>query len=178
MSSNRSTLIGVASATVTAAVSYMLYQSISQYGVEGTIRYIWVGDPYHALQRQYLTILKKGAQARIKEEKRLNEIEEALDRARLDSIDDHTRKETTTTREIVKAWIENYPSLEKSLAQTSQTLDRLAAQVDGVLLSKTDPNSKISQEIKREKKLLSKQLVLDMERCDALICSFSVLQEQ
>jgi hypothetical protein len=51
---------------------------------------------------------------------------------------------------------------------------------DGVLLSTTEDGSASSHiltELKRRKKLLSKQLVLDMERCDALITFFQLLQE-
>lgn len=178
MPSNYSPLVRLTGATLTAAASYMLYRSIQEYGWSGTIRYIWVGDPYPDLAREYLQLLEKAAKSRSKEEKRLNEIEEALDRARLDSVDDTITHQNKTTKEIVMAWIANYPGLEKALAQSSHTLDRVAAQVDGVLLSKVDSNSKISQNLKRRKKHLSKQLVLDMELCDALMVSYQVLQEE
>ena len=151
MPSNHSPWVGLAGATLTAAASYMIYRSIEEYGLDGTIRYIWVGDPYPDKAREYKELLDKAAKSRSKEENRLNEIEEALDRARLDSVDDSTNHKKAT-KEIVIAWIANYPTLEKSLAQSSHTLDKVAAQVDGVLLSKVDSNSKISQDLKKRKK--------------------------
>jgi hypothetical protein len=118
--------------------------------------------------------LDEADQSRKSQERLIAAIEEALERARLDSIDD-----TKTTREIVKAWITIFrpKNLEKSLSQLDTVLDKLAAKVDGILISAAD-NSRVFQELKRRKKLLSKQLVLAMERTDALLASYRILQEQ
>jgi hypothetical protein len=180
MSSNRTPWVGIAGATLSVAASYCLYQSVSEYGWEGALRYIWEGDPYAPAIRDYMHILDQVEKLRVTQEIRINTVEEALERARLDSVDDDSR--ATTTKEIVKLWIEYYSpkSLEKALGDISHILDRLAAQVDGVLLSTTEDGSASSHiltELKRRKKLLSKQLVLDMERCDALITFFQLLQE-
>jgi hypothetical protein len=147
---------------------------VSQYGWDGTLRYIWEGDPYSPKVRHYMETLDDADQSRKSQERLIAAIEEALERARLDSIDD-----TKTTREIVKAWITIFrpKNLEKSLSQLDTVLDKLAAKVDGILISAAD-NSRVFQELKRRKKLLSKQLVLAMERTDALLASYRILQEQ
>jgi hypothetical protein len=167
----------IAGATLSVAASYWMYQSVSEYGLEGTFRYIWEGDPYTPAIREYVETLEQAEKSRVTQELRINAIEEALERARLDSVDD-----VRTTKEVVRLWMANYApkNLEKSLADLSNLLDRLAAQVDGIVLSKGDANasSHVLQELKRRKKLLSKQLVLDMERCDVLTASYQVLQEK
>jgi hypothetical protein len=174
MSSTRNVIAVTATATITAAASYWLHHSVSQYGWDGTLRYIWEGDPYSPKVRHYMETLDDADQSRKSQERLIAAIEEALERARLDSIDD-----TKTTREIVKAWITIFrpKNLEKSLSQLDTVLDKLAAKVDGILISAAD-NSRVFQELKRRKKLLSKQLVLAMERTDALLASYRILQEQ
>jgi hypothetical protein len=185
MSSNRIPWLGIAGATLSAAASYcFLHQSVSnKYGWEGALRYIREGDPYAPVIREYMRILDLVEKSGVAQEIRINTVEEALERAKLDSGVDADSRATTTKEEIVlKLWIEYYSptSLKKALGDISHILDRLAAQVDGVLLSTTEDGSASSHiltELKRRKKLLSKQLVLDMERCDALITFFQVLQE-
>jgi hypothetical protein len=175
MSSTRNAIAVTATASITAAVSYWIYQSASQYGWEGTLRYIWEGDPYSPKVRHCMETLDEADKSRKSQERLIAAIEEALERARLDSIDD-----TKITKEIVGAWLANFrpKNLEKSLSQLDSALDKLAAKVDGILISAQDGNSRVFQELKRRKKLLSKQLVLAMERTDALLASYQVLQEQ
>jgi hypothetical protein len=168
MSNNSRPIILVAATAASAAASFWLYQSVASYGWEGTLRYVWEGDPYTPQVREYIDIL--------------------------DSVDDaetsSSPKSTTTdklptTNEIVRLWMSNFETagrgdLEKNLAYLSTVLDKLAAQVDGVLVGAKDgaDSSRTWMELKRRKRLLSKQLVLAMERADALLASFQVLQEQ
>jgi len=170
--------VGIAASTASVAASYWIYQTASEYGWDGALRYVWEGDPYTPAIREYLETLENAEKSRIAQEIRINAIEEALERARLDSVDDSAR----TTKEIVNVWILNYlpQNLERSLAEVSYLLDQLAAKVDGILLSTGEENvsSHVMQDMKRRKRLLSKQLVLDMERCDALVASYQVLQEK
>jgi hypothetical protein len=177
MSSTRNAIAVTATAAITAATSYWLYQSVCQYGWDGTLRSIWEGDPYSPKVRQFMKTLDESDESRKTQERLIAEIEEALERARLDSIDD-----TKTTKEIVKTWLANFrpKNLEKSLSQLDTVLDKLAAKVDGISISASDgaDTSSVFQELKRRKKLLSKQLVLAMERTDALLASYQVLQEQ
>jgi hypothetical protein len=103
------------------------------------------------------------------QESRLSGIEDALERARLDSVDDSSEvrwlpaTKDRATKAVVLRWADYYKprNLEITLGEVSATLDELAAEVDAVSFSETDANSKVRvvQEIKRRKKLLSKQLV-------------------
>lgn len=189
-------LLGISLATATTAYgAYWTYGSVSKYGWDGTLRYVWEGDPYTPELRKYDEILNQVEKSRLQEETKTNDIEEALERARLDSVDDgrSTKAVSTTTKittkEIVKLWIDNYSAkggnLEKSLAGLSHNLDKLAGKVDSVIISSsstaskdTDNAPKVVEDLKKRKKLLSKQLVLDMERCDALMASFQVLTKE
>lgn len=149
---------------------------VANYGWEGAIRFVWEGEPFPPRIRDMLDSLSEVEKSRATQEERMSAIEEALDRARLDSVDD-----VRTSKTIVLRWTANYGprNLEKSLAELSATLDKLAAQVDAVVLSSSETNSnvRVVQDIKRRKKLLSKQLVLDMERCDAFMSCYQVLNE-
>ncbi len=149
---------------------------VVKYGWEGALRFVWEGEPYSPRIQAILDSLSEAEKSRVAQEARMNSIEEALERARLDSIDD-----VRTSKAIVNRWAANYGplNLEKSLAELSATLDRLAAKVDAVILSSSDidKNARVVQEIKQRKKLLSKQLVLDMERCDAFMSCYQVLHE-
>ena len=103
MSHNRIHWVGMASATLVAAGSYVLHQTVSEYGWTGTLNYVWLGDPYYGSPLgRYLHILKEVEKSLEKEETRINSLEESLERARLDSVDD-----IPTTKEIVKIWVEN-----------------------------------------------------------------------
>jgi hypothetical protein len=169
MTTNFSNALGV---SIAAAASYMLYHSVSEYGWNGTIMLIWEGDPYTEQAREYLEILDSATRIQERQELEINIIEEALERARLDSVDD---KDSISTKEL---WANYYPShLEKVLVGMSDKLDKVAAKVDGVLLSsRLDSAPQVFQKIRQKKKLLSKQLVLNMERCDALMASYEILQ--
>lgn len=183
-------IAGAAAASM--AASYMMYKSVAAYGWTGTLRYIWEGDPYGPKIRDDLTTLDEAEELQVVYESQLNEIEEALERARLDSVDvgssSSTANETNRkkqTKEIVKLWMMNFEpkNLEKTLHGLSHKLDELIASVDAVLTLKEENNSssslssQILKDIKRRKKLLSKQLFLYMERCDALLASYQVLNE-
>jgi hypothetical protein len=159
MSHNQYPWARIAGATLSVATVYMIHQAVSEYGWEGALNYVWVGDPYDGSPvGKYLKVLQEADLSMGKEETRISEIEEALDRARLDSVE----VDKNTMKEVV-------------------ILDKVAAKIDGVLLSKTNSSShKVQhkvQELKKKKKLLSKKLVVDMERCDALMASYKVLQD-
>ena len=176
ISNSRVSVATIAGATLSVIASYWAYQSLSEYGLDGTLRYIWEGDPYTSTVREYLNILELAEKSRATQCSRMNAIEEALERARLDSVDD-----ARMSKDIIVLWTAYYlpQNLEKSLAELSHVLDRLAAEVDGILLSSRDvvASSHVLQTLRKKKKLLSKQLVLDMERCDALMASYDILRE-
>ena len=194
MSKSTRPLIIAAATSAAAVASYWVYQSVSSYGWEGTLRYIWEGDPYIPRVREYIEILESCESSKIRQEELIWNIEECLERARLDSVDDdtHTAESTpstatattVTTKEVVRLWVKNFSpiggDLVRKLAQLSHSLDSLAAQVDSILVSTEDAadNSRTWIDIKKRKKLLSKQLVLAMERTDALMAAYKVLLEK
>ena len=180
-SHNRSTerlpLIVAAGVTLVAVAGVMFRKTlVEEYGWEGALRYVWEGDPYTSNIRVLLDSIADAENTRVFQGARLNAIEESLERARLDGVD-----EVRTNKAIVLRWKDNHRprDLEKELAELSSILDKLAAQVDGVIISGTDSNirTRVAEDIKQRKKVLSKQLVLDMERCDAFMACYQVLQE-
>lgn len=160
----RPSLVSVASATTAVVLigtsSYWLYQCVSDYGWEGTLRYIWEGDPYPDQIRLYLDSLDDVERSLGHEATLLSSLEEGLERARLDSIDD------SSPSSILKMWESNTPiqDLQMQLAKLSYELDQRAAKVDQVILSDED-----HVDIKLRKKALSKRIVRLMERTDRLI---------
>jgi hypothetical protein len=176
--------IATAAATVTVGIVGAMYlkQSIDEYGWEGTLRYIWEGDAYTPQLRNCVDTLEDAEIQRSVQESRIHTMESALELARLNTVDDRR-----TSKEIVQQWMEYFASecptmsLERTLADVSDKLDKIASKIDGVVLSASDDDdttSDLIQQIKRRKKLLSKTIVLDMERCDALMASYQVLKEQ
>jgi len=156
MSSNVKSTIIVGTATVaTAVASVWIWKSLSQYGVEGTLRYIWEGDPYPPERRDAMNRLGK-VELAIEQESLLDCLEESLARARLDSVEDVTI--------IEPQWIIAHAprDLERDLAKISHDLDTLAANVDAV-------PSHGDAEIKRRKKAYSEQVVKMMARADFML---------
>jgi hypothetical protein len=187
MSFNRpSALIGVAATAVTAAASYWIYQAVSQYGWNGTIWYVWEGKPYSPRVRESMETLEQAGRSLRVLENLIDAIEEyfskhdaaASERACLDSIDD-----AALTEEIGRLWMADFspPTLETTLIKLIYTIDKLAAKVDGVLAAVEDggENSRGQQDLKRWKKVLSKQIVLAMQRADTLFAFINnaLLQE-
>ena len=177
-SSKRLSIGTFAGATLAVAVCTVFYNTLVQeYGWNGAIRYIWEGEPYPPAIQALLDSLSNAEQSRLAQAAALNAIEEALERARLDSVDDER-----TTKAVVQRWAEYYlpQSLEKSLAGHSHALDKLAAQVDAVILEGRHytTNNQVVQDIKRRKKLLSEEIVVDMEKCDAFVAYYQALHER
>jgi hypothetical protein len=155
-------VVGTVVVAGTAAASWWMYQSIQQYGWEGTLRLIWEGDPYSPDVREAIDKLDGAERSIEKQEKILNTLETSLQRACLDSVDDGI---------VVAEWIVVYTTatgqdLYNDLVRIDNDLDKLAASVDSVLSSSVD-------DIKKRKKLLSKQIVAMMERADYLLQSYS-----
>jgi len=144
--------------TVIIVVVRWMYRNVSRYGIGGTLRYIWEGDPYAAVVRAALDKLEAVETSLAVHESMLELIEESLDRGRLNSVDGVDE---------VAAWIvEHAPAnLEKDLGQVSHALDGTGAKVDSVL-------SSLHPDIKQLKKSLSDKLVCLMNRADALIALY------
>mmetsp|Transcript_15411 Transcript_15411/g.21776 ORF Transcript_15411/g.21776 Transcript_15411/m.21776 type:complete len:170 (+) Transcript_15411:192-701(+) len=149
------------SATAVAASSIWIGRTVSKYGIDGMLRYIWVGDPLSPEVRESVSTLEQVESKIPKLEKLLMQIEEALSKARLDSIDDEKWI-------VVPQWIVSYSpkNLEKDLAKLDTSLDRLAAQIDGVA-------SHDNAEVKILKKEYSQRIVKLMGRADALLTCYA-----
>lgn len=202
--SNNNTTTAFALALVSVAVSYAAYEfhrSVQDYGWEGAVRYIWEGDPYEPKLREYVSILDESEynlNAFLIND-RLCGLEESLNIAT--SLSSSTKSSTsatttitgTTTSSVSKLsgiwnqkWMEHPSnnnsslticSIERTLADLSYSLDKIAARVDGIVLSSSS-TSHLTQKIKKRKKICSKSIVILMERCDALLASFQVLKEK
>ena len=157
-------------ATAVLVAGAVLYRTVVlEYGWGGTIRYVWVGEPYSPQIQSIRGSLNDAEEKRALYQSRLSGIEEAFERARLDSVDDSVvvrwlpATKNRATKAIVLRWVDYYKprNLEIALGELSAALDKLAAEVDAVALSGTDADAttRVVQEIKRRKKLLSKQLV-------------------
>ncbi len=184
----------VAATAVAAYAGYELNRSIREHGWEGTLRLIWEGDPYDPYLRDAVDKLEDAevdllATHRIDD--RLKGLETALDVATASSS-------SSPDEPLYKLWNELWmvdPSnrvgsdeisltIERTLADMSDRLDKIAARVDGVILSSSSSkesrssNNFLVQRIKERKKKLSRAIVSEMERCDALLASYQVLKER
>jgi hypothetical protein len=172
-------------ATTALAVGTFLYHNVPEYGWEGTWRLIWEGDAYSPMLRRMVDQLEQAEIDRSLQESRIHGMEAALDLARLNTVDGNDNNNS----QVLQKWMEycavensSTLGLERSLADVSDRLDKIAATIDSLVLSAgaqhDDTSSDLVQRIKQRKKLLSKSIVLDMERCDVLMGSYQVLKEQ
>jgi hypothetical protein len=160
---DRPSLLSVATATTAVVLlgtsSYWIYHCVSEYGFDGAIRYMWEGDPFPEKIRAYLDVLDDVEQSLEHEVNLLCSLEEGLERAELDCIDD------SSPASVLKTWQSNCPiqDLQMQLAKLSYELDQYASRVDQVILSDEDQAI-----IKQRKKAQSKRIVRFMERTDRL----------
>mmetsp|Transcript_20360 Transcript_20360/g.48410 ORF Transcript_20360/g.48410 Transcript_20360/m.48410 type:complete len:193 (+) Transcript_20360:130-708(+) len=186
--------IVLATATTVAAFStFKLCQLSKRRGsVASALRLIWEGDLEQARCLEEAEVLLAKTQSSV------SQIEEALDRARLDTVDDNRNNSTTPNknnnspnsknnkRDVLDRWKQNYRTnvtddnadLRSALATANDACDKVAAMVDSIILSSSqDVEDTFLEQLRQKKKLLSKTIVLDAERVDALIASFQVLSE-
>ncbi|EEC43266.1 predicted protein [Phaeodactylum tricornutum CCAP 1055/1] len=154
------TLAIATSALVLVTSGSMAYKALAEYGWKGILNIIWEGDPFPNL-RIHLNILRDIEASFEQEIHAIASLEEALERARLDSVDSGDKAL------VVRLWQSNIPQtdLRKKLAFLSDTLDKLAFKVDQV-------PAEIKCNIRQRKKKLSLQAVDLMERTDTLINLF------
>lgn len=152
-----------------AAISVAALKSIKKYGLEGTLRYIWIGDHLTPAMREVTDTLEHIELKCIpKECKRLHKLEIIISTAKLNSVDegeirpndmDDKKDEDTNNEYYMYSQI---PSLSKDLATLSYNLDKLAADIDSV-------QSHGNNTVKTKKKELSNVIVNMMNTVDALI---------
>lgn len=171
--SNKTTnvLISITAITVTAVA----LKSIAKYGLEGTLRYIWIGDHLTPSVREATDTLEHIELKCIpKERKRLHKLEILISTAKLNSVDEgeiqyedngkHNDEDTNNANYYMYSQI---PSLSKDLGTLSYNLDTLAADLDVVQSHGNDT-------VKTKKKELSNVIVQMMNAVDELIqtCGF------
>lgn len=189
MSPQRVTLIAAATA-VAAFSTFRFYQLSKRRGsVASALRLIWEGDLEQARCLEEAEVLLAKIQSSV------SQIEEALDRARLDTVDDNSHGNSATdsyeqyddhNKGILDRWKQNYrvnvtddnADLRTALATANDSCDKVAAMVDSIILSSSqNVEDTFLEQLRQKKKLLSKTIVLDSERVDALVASFQVLSE-
>ena len=206
-SSQLTTVVLVAATAVVAYTGYELNRSVREHGWEGTLRLIWEGDAYDPSLRDAVDELEDAefdliATHRIDD--RLKGLEESLDTAT--AIASSSASEVVAMENLWnQVWMDHPANssnsynnnrndsdgddpitVERTLAQMSDRLDKIAARVDGVILSSPPTeagkhqtsNAFLLQRVKERKKKLSRVIVSDMERCDALLASYQVLRER
>ena len=147
----------VTATALVAATGYSVFQLVQAYGWEGALSYIWEGDPFPPHVRERMHTLEGIEKKLNKKEKSLSQMEECLERARLDSVDE------SAPSHIRSLWEKNYAKdLRKALSLLSYDLDQIASSIDGV-------SSKEQVEIKSRKKALSTRCVKLMDRADVLM---------
>jgi hypothetical protein len=148
-----------ATATATISVSVWIYRCVQDYGWEGYLNYIWEGDPYTPQTRADMKKLDKAGKILRRQGKALEKLEESLARGTLNTVDDGSDDQ------VLIQWIMAHlpGNLETDLAACSDNLDKVAFTVDSVEGIK---------ESRLRKKEISKQIVVLMERADALVHSY------
>ena len=214
-SSSLTTVALVAGAAIAAYAGYELNRSVQEHGWEGTMRLIWEGNPYDPDLRDAVDKLEDAEfdlQATYRIDDRLVGLEESLDAATAMASSSGSATNTTNIDRLWnQAWMDhpanlnssnnnggsggdkNPLTIERTLADMSDRLDKIAARVDGVVISSAltssvnnnkagnnscTSNSFLAQRVKERKKKLSRAIVSDMERCDALVASYQVLRER
>jgi hypothetical protein len=157
----RPTLTTLALASLAVTSSYFGYQLVSHYGWEGAFYYIWEGSPYPPELRTEFETLDDVEDKIDKEARILDRLEEAYERAQLDSVDG------SSDATILDLWNANLPkgNLEKLVGRISHNLDLFASRVDAV-------PSKQNAALKARKKELSNAIVTVMQRADVYVAHF------
>jgi hypothetical protein len=149
--------------TITGLSTYWVYRLVQDYGWNGALRYIWEGDPLPHNIRQYTNTLNSASDALDEKDSAISDLEEGLERARLDTTDG------SSPSTILSHWRSNMVHLEQDLrrhlAKVSFDLDILASNIDQV---------PTKDELRDKKKELSKRIVLLMSRTDRLIEFFTL----
>ena len=176
----------VAGSALVAYAGYELNRSVRRHGWEGTLRLIWEGDVYDSELRDAVDKLEEAEfdlLATYRIDDRLKGLETTLDACTSSSQD--TLGLDKLWNQIWMEHSDNCTSnndrpltIERTLGDMSDRLDKIAAKIDGVILSSHQSNNFLAQKVKDRKKFLSKTIVSEMERCDALMASYQVLKER
>ncbi|ACI64553.1 predicted protein [Thalassiosira pseudonana CCMP1335] len=137
-------------------------------GMQGMLRYIWVGDYLPPSIRQSMDELDKVGQGLLSADDQLDLIETKVQRAQLESVDGPTDGGSDNNGDdLQKQIFQQNPELRKDIGVFSSRLDRLAATIDSV-------KSHSDEEVKRRKKQMSNKIVTLMTELDRLIASLNL----
>lgn len=169
------TMIVVVSGSLLYCAAHKL---VAEYGWQGALNYIWEGDPYPPHVRQYLDDLNEMAKTLNREENQtLHRLEEGLERAKLDTIDQADPATILATWEqhvVATMMMDNNnhnnstQTLQKMLAKLSYNLDRCAYKIDSIILRGVEQHNN-EADLKQQKKDMSNRVVQMMERTDVLL---------
>lgn len=152
------------------------YQSCR--GMEGMLRYIWIGDFLPPHIRDAMDKLDNVSERMIKAEGQLEEIEILIGRVELESVDgpkllpeqdtNNTVEETADDKEDFKKQLfQRYPELRTKIGLFSSSLDKLAYTIDSI-------NSHRDVDVKTRKKQLSNKIVKLMNTLDSMVSSLNL----
>ncbi|KAL7489002.1 hypothetical protein ACHAW6_014565 [Cyclotella cf. meneghiniana] len=134
-------------------------------GIQGALRYIWIGDYLPPSIRKSMDDLDDLDEIVNECEPQLDHIETLVQRALLESVDgpiSTSNEVNASTEELQKQIFQQYPQLRKDIGVFSTRLDKLAARIDSVI-------SHSDELVKRRKKQLSSKIVLLMNELDKII---------
>lgn len=149
---------------VGTAGTVLLSGLVVKYGVEGTLRLLWEGDPLPPHIRQALDALSELERSNIPAVvRKVDRIDVTIQTALLNSVDggesDDSRNQDKKSNALPWLFPEDLARLKKEVSLASHLLDKTAADVDAV-------PSYGHEEVKQERKRLSTLIVASMERVD------------
>jgi len=154
--------INISISLVVTVAAYNTYRLVRQHGWQGALYYVWDGDPTLPYLRDRIAVLSSTEEKLEKKQLTISGLEEALQRARLDTIDG---ADMTDVRQLWAKYSRS-KDLRQKLALLSHDLDQLAATLDRI-------ESANDTSVQAKKKKLSSSVVLLMERTDQLITAFN-----
>jgi hypothetical protein len=159
-----------ATAVVTVGAGAAMYwpvDSLWRHGWDGTLRYIWEGDPYSPQMRIHVDSILLVQQSMARDEQAIESLEQQWRQVQLNSNDSS----------LWRAWQSSlssespslvYTDLSKELGRLSYELDQYAYQLDQVRFS----SQWRYRYWKSQRKELATRLVALMERVDQLIAIY------
>mmetsp|Transcript_22176 Transcript_22176/g.44404 ORF Transcript_22176/g.44404 Transcript_22176/m.44404 type:complete len:194 (-) Transcript_22176:307-888(-) len=178
--------ITAATAATLAIVLLRRRRSMSSFyqshrGINGILRYIWIGDHLPPPIRVAMDELDAVEEQMTMAEVQLETIEILIERTLLESVDGPTVASTglsdedrnigdpsnTDRIDLQKQLFQQHPELKKDIALFSNLLDKLAASIDAI-------NSQSDDEVKRRKKGLSTKIVYLMNELDRMMASLNL----
>eukprot|EP00577_Skeletonema_sp_RCC1716_P026628 CAMPEP_0113378436 /NCGR_PEP_ID=MMETSP0013_2-20120614/3698_1 /TAXON_ID=2843 ORGANISM="Skeletonema costatum, Strain 1716" /NCGR_SAMPLE_ID=MMETSP0013_2 /ASSEMBLY_ACC=CAM_ASM_000158 /LENGTH=190 /DNA_ID=CAMNT_0000260657 /DNA_START=11 /DNA_END=583 /DNA_ORIENTATION=- /assembly_acc=CAM_ASM_000158 len=144
-------------------------------GMEGMLRYVWIGDFLPPHIREAMDKLDNVNERMVEAETKLEEIEILIERVELESVDgprllpEEQDQDTVedNKEEFKKQLFQRYPELRTKIGLFSSSLDKLAYTIDSI-------NSHRDADVKTRKKQLSNKIVELMNSLDRMVSSLNL----